>query len=631
MTRRRLAARIAAGAFAGLLASASPAAEAPADSVPLPVYRMDPVYVEGKRIPLPTGLPGARTVLDRAWLESHDPMTVAAALRPVPGLRVRTAGDGLSAFASARGLGSERVAVLVDGRPLNSAQGGGVDLGPLDIEGVERVEVMRGSQGALYGPDALGGAVNLVRRTSRDSYLELRGLGGTEDRGMLRAGFGLRGERVDLEGTLQGATASPDLDGLAADARNLGAWSRLAWHPTWAASLELGGEFRGDRRDVPGTTAFPSPEAEREDRYGEGYAALRGADVAGGAFDLELTRSRLVREYRDPAAPLGAVDDRHANDRWRGAAGWTATGTAGTLRTRVEATRDRLASTTDGDVSRDRAAIAVSGSIPRGTWALAPALRLDAVEGFAPEGSARLTLTRFLHRAEGTSVALRLGGGTGFRPPTFDDLFWPARASAAGNPDLEPERAYDLDLGAVAETPDLRGEITGFLTRVESMILWTPGADGVWRPSNVGAARLAGLEVGALGRTSLGGVPADLDLAYTFLDARDATDDPVTGGKRLVGRTPHHLTGEALLRPGRFTVGGGFDGVGSVPLTAANTKSLDGYVLFHAMARYRVNDALRLDVELRNLADTRYEDLRGYGTPGRELLLGFRYVPGGTP
>jgi outer membrane cobalamin receptor len=71
--------------------------------------------------------------------------------------------------------------------------------------------------------------------------------------------------------------------------------------------------------------------------------------------------------------------------------------------------------------------------------------------------------------------------------------------------------------------------------------------------------------------------------------------------------------------------------VGSVPLTAANTKSLDGYVIFHALARCRVSDALRLDVELRNLADTRYQDLRGYGTPGRELLVGFRYAPRGNP
>ena len=163
----------------GVTAGAAAGEPAPADT--LPVYTIPPMVVEGERDESVTALPGPRTVLDRAWLERRDPVTVSNALLPVPGLRLRGFGDGVSSFASVRGLGPERVAVLIDGRPVNTAQSGGVDLQPLDVEGLERVELLRGSMGAAYGPDAMAGAINLVRRNDRRSYLSFRAMAGTEE------------------------------------------------------------------------------------------------------------------------------------------------------------------------------------------------------------------------------------------------------------------------------------------------------------------------------------------------------------------------------------------------------------------------------------------------------------------
>jgi vitamin B12 transporter len=323
------------------------------------------------------------------------------------------------------------------------------------------------------------------------------------------------------------------------------------------------------------------------------------------------------------------VADRHENRRVEAEAGWKLAAAGRSLELKTQAARDLLDSSTDGNVSRDRAALAVLGERSWRRWSVALALRGDLLEHFDPRAMVRVSGSRTLAGIvdAGSWLALRAGAGTGFRPPTFDDLFWPARASAAGNPDLVPERSLDTDLGLEMRLGGgTRLQFTGFHNRVRDLIQWTPGADGVWRPHNVGEARIRGLELE--GSTLLTAAPIRLDAALTWLDAVDATGDPVTGGRQLVGRSRWTGYGEISLERGAWTFGVGARGVDRVPLTAANSKWVDGYMLFHSRVRWRIQPALHLDLEGRNLADTPYEDLRGYPTPGREVLAGIRFTPG---
>jgi len=624
-------------ALLGLLTAASPpsgiAAEAPPDTAGAPVFTVAPVRVEASRMPPSIPDPGFRTVLDRDWLDRTDPEDLAQALVGVAGLRILDAGDGLSRSVSMRGLAADRVAILVDGRALNTAQGGGVDLEPLDLDTVERVEITRGAMSALYGPGALGGAVNLVSRLDRLPGGSFRFLAGTEDRALLRLRYGLGTGRWTADGALRAETASPKLGDRRSRGEGAGGNLHLAVHPRWAAAVEAGFQARRDARDVPGNRHFPTPEARRTDTYGEAFLALRGAGALGGLVDLEAAASRMERHYLDPSNPLGAVDDIHLNRRERVRAGWKGAWTGGGTEIRSEAVRDRLASSTDGDRSRDRGALTVTGHQSLGGWGATAAARSDVLEGFAPHASARVSVTRTLAGtgAGPRRLAVRAGAGNGFRPPTFDDLFWPARAGAAGNADLRPERSRDLDLGLEAQLPNGRLRLAGFASRVRDLIQWSPGPDGVWRPHNVGRARIDGLETEGSIRLPDSLPPLRLEVSASWTRARDDTGDRVTGGKQLVGRPQALGFGELSWEPGAWSVAAGVRGVGRIPLTAANSKWTEPYALLHARLRWQVEPGLRLDLEGKNLLDTAYEDIRGYASPGRELLAGIRYTPGAAP
>ena len=102
------------------------------------------------------------TVVSQDEIENQGVETVADALRNVPGVAINRTGQmGAVTSAFIRGGNSNYNLVMIDGIPMNDF-GGGFDLAPLPTEGVQQVEVLRGPQSALYGANAVAGAINIV-------------------------------------------------------------------------------------------------------------------------------------------------------------------------------------------------------------------------------------------------------------------------------------------------------------------------------------------------------------------------------------------------------------------------------------------------------------------------------------
>jgi iron complex outermembrane receptor protein len=91
-------------------------------------------------------------------------------LSELPAVAVtRLGGLGALATVSLRGSTSNQVLVYVDGVPLNSAVGGGVDLGAIPLGDIERIEVYRGMTPIGFGASAMGGVVSVTTRAPRDT------------------------------------------------------------------------------------------------------------------------------------------------------------------------------------------------------------------------------------------------------------------------------------------------------------------------------------------------------------------------------------------------------------------------------------------------------------------------------
>src|SRR5581483_527248 len=150
-----------------------------------PSQQFESVIVTATRSEQPQNrLPAAMTVITRADIERSGAHTLAEALRGVAGGQISGDfyGDGSSAVIDMRGFGvgaNATTLVLVDGRRLNNPDIAPPDLASISLESVERIEIIQGSAGTLYGDQAVGGVVNIVTRQAAKLAGDVRLEGGS--------------------------------------------------------------------------------------------------------------------------------------------------------------------------------------------------------------------------------------------------------------------------------------------------------------------------------------------------------------------------------------------------------------------------------------------------------------------
>ncbi len=121
-------------------------------------------------------VPASITVISREEIEASGASHVVEVLRGRGGVQVNdTFGDGSRASIGIRGFNESanaNVLVLVDGRRLNNTDIAGPDLNSISLKDVERVEIIQGSAGTLYGDQAVGGVINIITRKNRKFFAE---------------------------------------------------------------------------------------------------------------------------------------------------------------------------------------------------------------------------------------------------------------------------------------------------------------------------------------------------------------------------------------------------------------------------------------------------------------------------
>lgn len=603
-------------------------------------WTLPPVRVEATPLPDPLGpFPLATTHVRGDAIRRRDGEDLGALLRPLVGLRVSSRGIGAAGSGiSIRGSTTDQVLVLVDGRRWQSGQGGGADLAAIPLDTVESVEVFRGGASAVWGSDAIGGAVHVRTRRPRPGEARLRVHGGSFGERSLagdasarlsdtwRARAGGRWFETDADYAFHDDGRGDDTRLRNGDVRRIDGEARLEGELPVAGRLRLDLSAAEGKRGVPGSEEFPSPGARLEDDRWTIGARWFGAPGARWQPALDVSWLARTHRYRDPDAAFGPVDDRHENDRRRVEASLDRIGDRTSMRLAVGSSLDELDSTTDGTPSRTaldaRAQVTADARIGQHSIRGMGALRVDRVRGFEPFWSPRIGV---LTSALSDHLSLRASAGLSYRAPSFDELFWPARATAAGNPDLRAERGRDLDAGVAWTTGDGgRASVDVFVRQVDDLIQWIPGASGVWRPHNVGSARLTGAEAEASAGVPIpGGRRLDLAASGTYLASEDRSGEPNVDGRDLIYRP--RWSGAASARISTFA-GGEFEAQGrfvdDVFVTRANTKTLPGYTTWDLRYRHPVTAQVTLDTAVTNLGDRTARDFRDYPLPGRSWKFG---------
>jgi outer membrane receptor protein involved in Fe transport len=285
----------------------------------------------------------------------------------------------------------------------------------------------------------------------------------------------------------------------------------------------------------------------------------------------------------------------------------------------VEGIEDRVNSSAFGTKRATRAAVYLQDEIelhPAVTATLG--LRYDAHSIYEEQWNPRLGLLWRLP----WETRLRASVGRSFRAPTFNDLYWPASPWTAGNPNLKPETAWNYELG-LEKKLDSWGvaKIAGFYREVDDLINWAAGSDFVFRPSNIDAAEIWGIEAEAALRPAKGW---SIPLNYSFLYPRDKkTGDPIPlRPKHMANAGVEYVSPMGLKAhlKGRY-----------VRYYLAQTSALnrDYFVLDGRVGyEFTVYGSYRGEVylNLANALDKKYEVVEGYPMPLRSLSAGVAFT-----
>ena len=640
-------------AFIPLVLLTTVGAQAQDSAVSLPT-----LVVTATRIPTDISRTGsAITVIPAEEIERSGAKGLTDVLQQVPGLYIHDQG-GIGTFANAtlRGASPGQTLVLLDGIRIGDTTGTdtALDFGAIAATDIERIEVLRGPQTALYGSSAMGGVINIItRKGARNpvrsvsleggSYGTIHGRasmsGGTDQMSYAIAvdalhseGFPRYGYRIDrLKGQLPPQPSGDPTD-------RGGATARFSWKVGDNVEIETGLAGFGNLITFDNPFAFVPADVYSRFNRSRQWTAQAYLKATALTFDGKLKNALTLfgnltdrtvgqTESCPPFYVASCYTRYHGTRTGAEYQGDLALGGFGTLvfGTRTETER--------AESSREAAPLGSSPAVPQfkgmqttnSVFALQSASigsqvdvslggRIDSVQGGSTFPTWRATAA---WRIPDSGTKLRASAGTGAKIPSLYQ-----RYSDYGTPNLTPETSVGIDAGIDQTLIDgrLTASASVFFNRYHDLINFRFSGCDLAHPFgcyfNTGRAETRGVEAEANALL----VPAEwrLRASYTYMQSRD-----LIAQTELLQR-PRHKGFLAIVYTGvpKLEVEGRVTFVGT--RLDFGPARLSPYARFDAFANYRLTEAVSLYLRGENLTDARYEDVLNYGVAGRSLYGGVK-------
>jgi vitamin B12 transporter len=606
--------------------------------------RLDPVTITATREPQALSRSNADiVVIDAETIRNSSADSLEDLLRRVAGVQVtRNGGPGQTSGYLVRGTGTSSTVVLVDGVRVGSATLGQAELEAFSLAQIDRIEILRGPASSLYGADAVGGVIQIFTRRGEGAprVTAAAALGGYRSRqgdasvsgsqGAFDYAVSFAAEKSDGVSAVRPndafGTFNPDEDGFSRKSGSV----RLGYTP--AKGHRIGASLFESRLESQYDSAEfdadfnPDPSPDFRSRLKTRVAALdyRGAISANWTTTVQLGSS--VDDSKSGGTTTSRFKTEREQATWQNALSF---GPDQQLMLAYEHLREKASGDAFADSPKRHNNAVVAGYSGRfDALGIQADLRRDDNSAYGGNTTGRLGLSYEVMRG----LKLRVLGGTSFRAPTFNDLFFPDYGIPPGTPgfEIKPERGRSLEVGASWEREDTRISVTAWRNDVRDLIGYEPNLGDDFEPlglcppayafgcaRNIGKARLQGLTLAGSQRWR------QLELSGN-VELLDATDRAT--GYRLNRRAAHQESVAATWIEDRWTAGAAFVFVGARPDGSPGTTfQLGGYGVLDLRATWRFQSQWRLEAKLLNALDHRVEPLRDYQGLGRQAWVGVRF------
>jgi vitamin B12 transporter len=578
-----------------------------------------PIIISATRSPTSASeIASSVTVITEEEIERKHPVDVVELLRDAPGMNVAAyGGPGQTASVFMRGTNSSHVLVLIDGVPVNDPSGpsNAFDFSNLNVDNIERIEILRGPQSTLYGSNAIGGVINVYTKQGKgrrtvNSYAEYGryntarlGTGGSGEIGATSYSLFASGMHTDGFSAFDKKFGGKERDG--SDSQTFSA--NIAREISDNFTAKINGRYNrvDSELDMIGADD-PVPHNDVRQFNGRVSGELKLLDGKWtqelGVGTLRTRRFASEFTYDDYQGAHDMIDWVH---RFKILPN-------NTLLLGTEAWEESFQADDLPNFNVNNKAVFAEDQFSYGPFFTSGGVRLDQHETF---GRAFTWKVAPGYRIAFTGTTLKGTYGTGFKAPSLFQLYDPT----SGNTDLKPEKSRGYDVGF--EQSVLGDKVTFGATWFHNVItdLFSFEPAFPFTSINLGKARTEGVESFVTWRP----VPEwTLGATHTYTLADDTMND-----LQLLRRPKHRANVNALYQyslDGDIGVNVRYVGVRRDYGLDFNRTDLDGFVTLDLTTNYRVSRMATLYGRVDNLLNRRYEEVFGFGTPRLSLVAGVK-------
>ena len=576
----------------------------------IPVAIFPKMTVTATRTPTAVNNTIAQTrIIDSEDLKRYQGQTVLDVLKNQSGINIiQSGGMGTTSNFYMRGFDSKQVLVLIDGVRYGSISTGQPTLSLLPADQIERIEVVYGASGSsIYGADAMGGIIQVFTKNGSDVNGAVGSItagigsnshynvGATAQYGNDTSSLSLGVSRTETDGfnAIKNTSSSdfyPDDDGFESTNASLAIKHQLSND----LSAGITALFSDSTTDIDSAgSSFPNAYADQKNGSVNGHinyqTALTSTTLSyGQSFDKSTTHDVNSIDYKSGSKYDTTQKQARLETKIDAQPGIATIG--------VEWLSQELDASNVRDWSQDGVPVSYNPDnrkVKSGFlgyqltdiyYDIQANYRIDDYSQYGNKHTYNLGFA--IKPAEGFRVGT--SHATGFRAPTFNDLYWPGYS----NPDLKPETTETTELFFEFANNLQTTRLTGYHTDAENLI--TSGR-------NIGKAKIKGVSL-----TSDWTYDAFLfGLGYDYLKAEDEYKESKTYGKQL----DHRPENSALLYVGyqqpKFDVR--LEAKYNDERNSDGAKlKLDDYTLINLAGNYRFTPNLSAGLRIDNITDEDY-------------------------
>lgn len=584
--------------------------------------------VETKRIESGSSV----TVLDAQYIKDNQARSVAELLQDVPGVSVASNGGlGKKTSVFIRGASSSNTVVIIDGVKVSdqSSADGGFDFAHLMTDNIERIEVLRGPQSALWGSDAMGGVINIVTKKGEGPlngqvYLEFGGNkynkqslninGATE-----KSHYSFSASNLSTDGisTKNGELDDPNDDG----------------YQNQNVTVKAGHQFT-NIFSLDGVMSYTHSESEYD---ADAYDPVTYEQIENFVYNHSNVRQRLVKinshlnllsnQWRNRLS-LSYSDSVSENFEPQGYYGPYTKNSGDRIKADLQS--DYFLNNT-GDFNHRFTIVAESEKSSYQPWSIAEEQEIRssaAIAEYAIDWSKTIFLTTALRRDFNSDfdnttthkialtgwatdgIRLHASQGTGVKNPTFSQLF-----GYSATPGLNPETSDSWDAGVEYNFKSINGyiDVTYFDATYNDAIRYDSNTYSYVNQNE----KSNGIEVSTFFKVTQA---LRVNAAYTYMETEDGTADH----NELLRRPKHSASINSNYKyTDNLSANIGVRYVGK-RLDYGNVN-LDSHTVVNIGAAYQIQEHITLSARIENALDKDYQEVSGYNTDPLTAYLGFSF------